>query len=318
MTRNYGICGQAETKAFRVFSGSGAFQACKYMTQIEIDRDNTGVTLTSLDLVEHDWHDTHLDSKALEWASKFLYTTDNVQIQYKDRQVEGIDFECLLPKYSWGTKAERNLQNLLSKFLRHFSFERKAFDSGHRMSFDGLNLSDYPAEIVKDKVEQVNERVLSLKTQDEILDLLAEYNYGEHINEFRRYLGERGDHIENEENPNIDYESLQAAAKFLLVHSDINYSGLRADSDGHIDIEWCLSSENIEDDPDDSTFWGDGEGAMAIKFISGDAIEFALLSGPYGQKKRAERINISGVLSHSKMNCMIRMFISRMIPYDLE
>ena len=59
-------------------------------------------------------------------------------------------------------------------------------------------------------------------------------------------------------------------------------------------------------------------GLCPQKFVSSDAIEFALISGPYGQKKRAERFNISGVLSHSKMNSAIEMFSNRTVAYDLE
>lgn len=160
--------------------------------------------------------------------------------------------------------------------------------------------------------------VSSAVTQDEILDILSDNDFKEHVNEFRQYLIERREQLEEGENPDVLLESLKAAAMFLLTYPGIGYSGIRVDYEGNVDIEWCLSSENFGEDSDDSAFWGDGDGAMAIKFISADAIEFALLSGPYGPKQRTERLNISGVLSHKKMNSVIEMFSNRMVAYDLE
>ena len=144
------------------------------------------------------------------------------------------------------------------------------------------DLSDLLSEGTNSEKMQIEESISSATTQDEILDVSSENYFDEHVNEFRRYFIEHREQLEEGQNHGVLLESLQAAAKFLLAYPGISYSGIRVDFDGYVDKEWFLSAENPGDEPVDSAFWGDGDGAMSIKFVSSDATEFALISGPYG------------------------------------
>lgn len=152
-------------------------------------------------------------------------------------------------------------------------------------------------------------------SQDDVLTVLKVAGFSRQVEQLRQHLVNRDAMLEDGEYPGIRFESLQAVSRFLISHSDLPFSAIRSDYDGNADLEWYLSPERAEDDEDD-LFWVDGGGQIVLKFVTLNLIEFAMLSGPW--LDGAERLSLSGTMSHSKMKIIIEMFIGRMVAYGEE
>ena len=150
------------------------------------------------------------------------------------------------------------------------------------------------------------------KSQEELLDVLDQAGFERQVESFRQHVLDRQDYVEEGGHPDAQLESLKAAAQFLVKYNP-PYSDIEADFEGKIEFEWMLSPKVVEPDIDQE-FWDDGSGYMAIRFVSSKAIEFAMLSGP--RAKDRERLKVSGIFSHSKMNTIVKMFKDRMVMYD--
>lgn len=163
------------------------------------------------------------------------------------------------------------------------------------------------------KEREKNLRKLSQsETQEDILMTLESAGFSKEVEQLRQYLEDRATRLEEGEHPGIRLESLRAVSRFLISHYDLPFSAIRSDFDGYADMEWYLSSEH-EDGDEDDLFWVDGGGQIVLKFVTPNLIEFAMLSGPW--LDCAERLSLTGTMSHSKMKVIIEMFIGRMVAY---
>ena len=149
------------------------------------------------------------------------------------------------------------------------------------------------------------------KNEEEVLRILKGAGFSRHVESFRQNIMDYQEYEEEGEQPGVNLDSLKAVARFLVNHRP-PYSDIDMDADGNVGMEWLLSSSQGGLDPD-AQFWGEGEGYMAIRFVSSKAIEFAMLSGPWHEGK--ERMNVSGRFSHSKINTIVEMFAGRMVEY---
>lgn len=166
----------------------------------------------------------------------------------------------------------------------------------------------FPSWSKRREHETILKGIQQSNSTEEVLLVLKDVGFSRQVESFHQHMLL---HQEYEEESNCFYvnlESLKAAASFLVVYAP-PYSDLETNSEGNVEMEWLLSSKQNSWDPDES-FWEEGEGYMAVCFVSLKAIEFALLSGPWHKGK--ERLNVSGRLSHSKMNTIINMFAERM------
>ena len=149
------------------------------------------------------------------------------------------------------------------------------------------------------------------KNEEKVLHIMGRAGFSRQAESFRQDLMDCLENEEEGEHPGVNLDSLKASARFL-VNCSPPYSDLDMDADGNVGMEWLLSPSQAERDPD-AEFWGDGQGYMAIRFVSSKAIEFAMLSGPWHEEK--ERLNVSGRFSHRKMNKIVEMFAERMVEY---
>lgn len=155
-------------------------------------------------------------------------------------------------------------------------------------------------------------RVMRSTSQEEVLLALREsgaFGLAEYL---QGYLERRKADLEEGEYPGIRLDSLKAAVRFLLLYDDLPYSAIRADFDGYAYHGWFLSSRHSERHEDD-VFWVDGDGQITLRFVTLNLIEFAMISGPW--LDGAERLSLSGTMSHSKMKIIIGMFFRRMVSY---
>ena len=153
------------------------------------------------------------------------------------------------------------------------------------------------------------------ESQDDVLTVLEVAGFSRQVEQLRQHLVNKDAMLEDGEYPGIRFESLQAVSRFLISHCDLPFSAIRSDYDGNADLEWYLSPEREEGDEDD-LFWVDGGGQIVLKFVTLNLVEFAMLSGPW--LDGAERLSLSGTMSHSKMKIIIEMFIGRMVAYGEE
>ena len=155
-------------------------------------------------------------------------------------------------------------------------------------------------------------RISRSESQEDVLVILESAGFSREVEELRQYLTDRKSELEEGDYPGIRLDSLKAVSQFLISNLDLPFSAIKADSDGYADLEWYLSSRRIENDIDNMC-WVDGGGQIVLRFVTPNLIEFALLSGPWLDD--AERLSLSGTMSHSKMRVILDMFSERMISY---
>lgn len=183
-------------------------------------------------------------------------------------------------------------------------------------AFEELGQAEVGFDLWEDfaqKEKAKNLRNLSrAESQDEVLSALEFAGLRREARQLRQYLIGREDEFEDGEFPGIRFESLKAVCRFLISNRDLPHSAIKADSDGYADLEWYLSSRRIENDIDNMC-WINGGGQIVLRFVTPNLIEFAMLSGPWLDD--AERLSLSGTMSHSKMRVILDMFSERMISY---
>ena len=151
------------------------------------------------------------------------------------------------------------------------------------------------------------------ENQDEVLEVLIESGLEREVEELQKYLEVRDSETEDGECPGIRLDSLKAVSRFLISHEDLPYSAIKADFDGYADLEWFLPSW-LQEGEEDDMFWGEGDGQVVLRFVTSNLVEFAMLSGPWTED--AERLSLSGTMSHSKMRAILSLFLARMVSYD--
>ena len=155
-------------------------------------------------------------------------------------------------------------------------------------------------------------RLSRSESQEDVLVILESAGLSREVEKLRQYLTDRKSELEEGDYPGIRLESLKSVSRFLISNRDLPYSVIKVDHDGYADLEWYLSSRRIENDIDDMC-WVDGGGQIVLRFVTPNLIEFAMLSGPWLDD--AERLSLSGTMSHRKMRVILDMFSERMISY---
>ena len=155
--------------------------------------------------------------------------------------------------------------------------------------------------------------ILNSNDENELMGALCKEGFSDQVEEYRKHLENMRSNSDEEEHSVVRFDTLKAAARFLIENEDLPFSAIESDFDGHAELNWFLSSRRREDHEDDA-FWGEGDGNMVLRFLSPTMIEFAMISGPWGES--TERLSLSGTLSHSKMKTVIEMFKVRMVGYE--
>ena len=159
--------------------------------------------------------------------------------------------------------------------------------------------------------EALRERIFATDTHDEVLDILARNGLSRYVEDYNAYLRWRREGLEEGESPGIILQSLQSWAWFLISYAEptsLPYTMIDADHDGCIELEWRLSPDADENDPDDA-YWGNGHGIAVLRFYPSYLNSLSVLSGPYASGKR--RLAFEGCLSHVKTQKAIDMFAER-------
>ena len=115
---------------------------------------------------------------------------------------------------------------------------------------------------------------------------------------------------EDPDEPDLAIESLLSFAEFFMQEPQLPVPEIGADSEGFVEAEWRISSNREKMAPSDESYWGRGDGILAMKFLPTGLIRFAATSGPAGRGK--ERLRTSGVLPRTSILPAVQTFVSRL------
>ena len=161
--------------------------------------------------------------------------------------------------------------------------------------------------------ERLRKKLFATETHEKVLEVLFQNNFGRYVKDYYAYLNWRQEDLDEGESPGIILQSLQSWAWFLISYAapkKLPFAKVKADFDGCIELVWRLSTEPIQDDPDNE-HWGNGRGIAVLKFFPSYLNSLSILSGPYATRKL--RLAFDGCLSHVKTQQAIDMFAERFL-----
>lgn len=143
--------------------------------------------------------------------------------------------------------------------------------------------------------------------EKEIVDALKSHG----LNEVANRLVQLKEMIaEDPDEPDLVIESLRSFADFFMQESHLPVPEIGAGPEGFLEAEWRIPSSGGRKAASDESFWGRGDGILAMKFLPTGLVRFAATSGPAGQGK--ERLRTSGILPRNSILPAVQTFISRL------
>ena len=105
-------------------------------------------------------------------------------------------------------------------------------------------------------------------------------------------------------------ESLRSFAEFILQETHLPVPEIGAGPEGFVEAEWRIPYSGESKAASDESYWGRGDGILAMKFLPTGLVRFAATSGPAGQGK--ERLRTSGILPRNRILPAVQPSISRL------
>ena len=194
---------------------------------------------------------------------------------------------------------------------------RATFDERNQLKFDFRDhwTSGF-LESLRLRKESLRQEIFASKTQEEVLDVLSENGLEEFRQDYADYLIQRQNDLDEGENPNIFLQSLQSWAWFILDYTELKNlprAEINADFDGCLEMEWELSFDEIQNDPENE-FYGNGRGLAVLTFYPASLNHLSILSGAYTGAK--QRITLDCFLPHKKTRQIIDLFTERLLNPD--
>ena len=115
---------------------------------------------------------------------------------------------------------------------------------------------------------------------------------------------------EDPDEPDLAIESLRSFAEFFMQEIHLPVPEIGAGPEGFVEAEWRISSNGEKMAPPDESYWGRGDGILAMKFLPTGLVRFAATSGPAGRGK--ERLRTSGILPRTSILPAVQTFVSRL------
>ena len=149
--------------------------------------------------------------------------------------------------------------------------------------------------------------VTAAAEENDILDALRSHGLNEvavRLVHLRELLDEEPDE------PDIAIESLRSFADFFLQEPHLPVPEIGAGPEGFVEAEWRIPPSGERKAASDESYWGRGDGILAMKFLPTGLIRFAATSGPTGRGK--ERLRTSGILPRTSILPAVQTFVSRL------
>ena len=115
---------------------------------------------------------------------------------------------------------------------------------------------------------------------------------------------------EDPDETNLVIDSLRPFAEFTMQETHLPVPEIGADSEGFVEAEWRIPSSGEGKAASAESYWGRGDGILAMKFLPTGLVRFAATSGPAGQGK--ERLRTSGILPRNSILPAVQTFMSRL------
>ena len=115
---------------------------------------------------------------------------------------------------------------------------------------------------------------------------------------------------EDPDEPDLAIESLLSFANFFIQEIRLPVPEIGTGPEGFVEAEWRISSNGEGIAASEKSYWGRGDGILAMKFLTTRLIRFAATSGPAGQGK--ERLRTSGILPRTSILPAVQTFVSRL------
>ena len=115
---------------------------------------------------------------------------------------------------------------------------------------------------------------------------------------------------EDPEEPDLAIESLRSFAEFFIQEARLPVPQIGAGPEGFVEAEWRIPSNGVRPAASDESYWGRGDGILAMKFLPNGLIRFNGTSGPAGRSK--ERLRTSGILPRTSTLPAVQTFVSRL------
>ena len=149
--------------------------------------------------------------------------------------------------------------------------------------------------------------IMGRTEEKEVWDALKSHG----LNELAARLAQLRELLEEDpEEPDLAIESLQSFAEFFMQEPHLPVPEIGAGPEGFVEAEWCIPSNGEKMAPSDESYWGRGDGILAMKFLPTGLIRFAATSGPAGRGK--ERLRTSGILPTNSILPAVQTFVSRL------
>ena len=149
--------------------------------------------------------------------------------------------------------------------------------------------------------------IMEGKEEKEIWDALKSHG----LNELAARLAQLRELLEDDpEEPDLAIESLQSFAEFFIQEARLPVPEIGAGPEGFVEAEWRIPLNGVRPAASDESYWGRGDGILAMKFLPTCLIRFAATLGPVGQGK--ERLRTSGILPTNSILPAVQAFVSRL------
>ena len=150
--------------------------------------------------------------------------------------------------------------------------------------------------------------VTAAAEEDDILDFLRSHG----LNEVAARLVQLMVMLdEDPDEPDLAIESIRSFAEFFMQETYLPVPEIGAGPEGFVEAEWRIPSNGKKTAHSDESYWGRGDGILAMKFLPTGPIRFAATSGPAGQGK--ERLRTSGILPRNSILPAVQSFISCLV-----
>lgn len=164
--------------------------------------------------------------------------------------------------------------------------------------------------------EPLRQEIFEAQTHSEIIQILMREGLEQYASAYHSYLVEREEDLDENENPNVIFQSLQSWAWFLLDYTRLTHlpkAEISADFDGCLEMEWRLSSDEIQFDSENE-FYGNGRGIAVVTFYPASLNHLSILSGAYAGGK--QRITLDCFLPHEMTIQIFDLFTERLLDPD--
>ncbi len=115
---------------------------------------------------------------------------------------------------------------------------------------------------------------------------------------------------EDPDEPDLVIESLRSFAEFIMEETHLPVPEIGTGPERFLEAEWRIPSGGGRKAASDESYWGRGDGVLAMKFLPTGLVRFAATSGPAGQGK--ERLRTNGILPRNSILSAVQPFISRL------